>query len=117
MLGLEPPPPNDLNQFNFQSIIRLSNSLVSKHKKYVESYSQLNHVADHAFVVAITNFDQPYSFLSCQRPIEAVLHGYYVDEERWIATGEKEGELRGNELLKVFNSECSLHQRTRRLAR
>lgn len=99
--------PNDFNRFNLQSIIRLSNSLASKHKKYIESYSQMNHVAGRAFVVAIANFDQPHSFMACQRPIEAVLHGYYVDEERYLATGGKEGTLTGEELLKVFKDNGS----------
>lgn len=99
--------PNDLNRFNLRSIIRLSNRLVSKHKKFVESYSQMDHVADRAFAVAITNFDQPYSFMACQRPLEAVLHGYYVDEERYLATGEKERTLSGEALLKVFKDNGS----------
>ena len=99
--------PDDLNRFNLQSIIRLSNSLVSKHKKYVESYSRMDHVTDRAFVVAIANFDQLYSFMACQRPIEAVLHSYYVDEERYLATGRKEGTLSGEALLEVFKDNGS----------
>src|SRR5712691_5708979 len=58
--------PDDLNLFNLQSMIRLSNGLASKHKKYVESYSQMDHVSGRPFVVAIANFDQPNSFLACQ---------------------------------------------------
>lgn len=99
--------PNDFNRFNTQSIIRLSNSLTAKHKKYIESYSHMSHVAGRAFVVAIANFDQPHSFMACQRPIEAVLHGYYVDEERYLANGRKEGRLNGEELFKVFKDNGS----------
>jgi hypothetical protein len=58
-------------------------------------------VKDRPYVVAVTNFDRAYSFLACQRPIEAVLYGYYVDEERYIATGEQ-SRLAGEELLRVF---------------
>lgn len=104
---LEHDPPTDLNAFNLRTIIRLSNSLVAKHRKYVESYSTLDHVVNRPFVVAITNFDQPYSFLVTQRPIEAVLHDYYVDEERWIASGGAEGRLEGEQLHQVFKDNGS----------
>lgn len=100
-------PPADLNAFNLKSIIRLSNSLANKHQKYLKSYANLDHVRDRPFVVAVTNFDQPFSFMACQRPIEAVLHGYYVDEERYIASGGREGRLEGDALLKVFKDNGS----------
>lgn len=100
-------PPSDLNTFNLQTIVRLSNSLTAKHRKYVESYAALDHVKDRAYVVAVTNFDQPFSFMACQRPIEAVLYGYYVDEEHYIATRGKEGRLQGEELLQVFKDNGS----------
>jgi hypothetical protein len=105
-LGKAPPP--DLNAFNLQSIIRLSNSLAAKYRKYLESYAMLDHVSDRPFVVAITNFDQPFSFMACQRQIEAVLQGYYVDEERYIASNGREGRLEGETLLKVFKDNGSL---------
>lgn len=100
-------PPTDLNIFNLQTIIRLSNSLTAKHRKYVESYSAFVHAKDQVYIVAVTNFDQPYSFMAAQRPIEAVLHGYYVDEERYLATGGQEGRLEGEELLHVFKDNGS----------
>jgi hypothetical protein len=105
---LEEVPPSDLNAFNLRSIIRLSNSLTAKHRKYLDSYSVLDHVQNRPYVVAVTNFDQPYSFMACQRPIEAVLHGYYVDEERYIASGRREGRLEGEALSKVFKDNGSL---------
>jgi hypothetical protein len=95
-------PPTDLNAFNFQTIIRLANSIGEKHRKYVSSYSALAHVKNQPYVIAVTNFDQPYSFLTAQRPIEAVLLGYYVDEERYIVSGGREGRLKGEELMQVF---------------
>lgn len=106
-LRLGKAPPADLNAFNFRSIIRLSNSLAAKRRKYLESYAALDHVQDRPYVVAVTNFDQPFSFMACQRPIEAVLHGYYVDEERYIASGGGEGRLEGETLLKVFKDNGS----------
>ena len=67
----------------------------------------MDHVVDRAFVVAVTNIDQPYSFMACQRPIEAVLHAYYVDEERFLATGDEERVLKGEVLSKVFKDNGS----------
>jgi len=55
----------------------------------------------------VTSFDQPFSFVACQRPIEAVLHGYYVDEERFIATQGPEGRLEGEQLQRVFKDNGS----------
>lgn len=104
---LEEVPPADLNAFNLQSIIRLSNSLTAKHRKYLDSYAVLDHVQNRPYVVAVTNFDQPFSFMACQRPVEAVLHGYYVDEERYIASGRREGRLEGEALSKVFKDNGS----------
>lgn len=100
-------PPSDLNAFNFSTIVRLSNSLAAKKRKYLDAYAALEHVKDRPFVVAITNFDQPFSFMASQRPIEAVLFSYYVDEERYIATQGREGRLRGEELSRVFKDNGS----------
>jgi hypothetical protein len=104
-LGKEVPP--DLNAFNMATILRLSNSLTAKHTKYLQAYAALAHVKDRAYVIAVANFDQPYSFIACQRPIEAVLYGYYVDEERYLATKGQEGRLEGEELLEVFKENGS----------
>lgn len=94
-------PPRDLNEFNRRSIIRLSNSIVSKYKKYVDSYSSIEHVKDKPFVIAVTSFDQPYGFLTCQRAVEALLHEYYVDEEQWLAEKDYNTALFGQYIGKV----------------
>jgi hypothetical protein len=49
-------------------------------------------------VVAVSAFDRPFAQLACQRAIEAVLYGYYVDEERILRDG---GELKGQRLESV----------------
>jgi hypothetical protein len=74
----------------------LSNSISEKHRKYVLSYASLDHVREKSFVIAVASFDQPFFFLSCQRPIEAVLHGYYVDEDRYTESQGREGGLLAN---------------------
>jgi hypothetical protein len=76
--------PRDLNEFNRQAIIRLSNSIHSKHRRFQESYSNLPHVAGKPFVVAITAFDRPHFYLQGQRAIEALLYRSYVDEETYL---------------------------------
>jgi hypothetical protein len=99
--------PADLNEFNRSSILRLANSLTAKHRKYVDSYAALDHVRDRPFVVAITNFDQPFSFMAAQRPIEALVLGHYVDEERYIQSGRPKGGLDGADLQQVFKDNGS----------
>jgi hypothetical protein len=99
--------PKDLNEFNRKSILRLANSLTAKHRKYLESYAMLDHVRDRPFVVAVTNFDQPFSFMAAQRPIEAVVLGHYVDEEHYIQTGRPKGGLDGEDLERVFKDSGS----------
>lgn len=94
--------PTDLNEFNRRSILRLANSLTAKHRKYIESYAALDHVRDRPFVIAVTNFDQPFAFMAAQRPIEAVVLGHYVDEERYIQTGRPKGGLDGEDLQCVL---------------
>lgn len=94
--------PRNLNEFNRRSIIRLSNALMAKIRKFRHGYSKLDYVQGRPFVIAISNFDQPNSFLAVHRPIEAVLHAYYVDEERFIAAGHPNVPLKGEELSRVF---------------
>ena len=79
------PIPEDLNVFNLGSILRQANSINAKSKKYLDSYCNHQHIADRPFVVALAPFDCPYFMIEAHRPIEAVLFGYYIDEERRIA--------------------------------
>lgn len=76
--------PSDLNMFNEEAIIRLSNSFTSKHKKLKDSYAQLDHVSCKPFILAIAPFDRPWFNMQCQRAVEALLYGYYVNEETYI---------------------------------
>lgn len=98
--------PEDLKEFNRRSIIRISNTFLAKHRKYVESYQFLEHVRSKPFVLAVVNVDQPFSFLAIQRPMEAVLFGSYVDEEKYLASG-RTGELRAEELPLVLKDNGS----------
>lgn len=76
--------PADLNEFNRQAIIRRSNSIHSKYRKFQESYSSLPHVSGKPFVLAAAPFDRPHFQLQAQRAIEALLYRSYVDEEKYL---------------------------------
>jgi hypothetical protein len=76
--------PRDLNEFNRVAMVRLLNSISEKSKKYDKSYRNLPHVAGRPFVLALTPFDQPFFYLQVHRAIEAVLYGFYVDEQEHI---------------------------------
>ncbi|YCM43347.1 hypothetical protein V2O64_18745 [Verrucomicrobiaceae bacterium 227] len=70
----------DISTLNHQAILRLTNSIASKQRKFRESYSKLDHVKDKPFVLAVAPFDRPGFTLQVNRAIEAVLFGHYVDE-------------------------------------
>jgi hypothetical protein len=72
---------NNMNEANRYSMIRLSNGILSKHKKYIESYSKLEHVKNKPFVIAIAPFEQPFFYYQYSRPIMSLLYDIYVDEE------------------------------------
>jgi len=73
--------PTRFKKMNVESIIRLSNSIVSKYRKYKSAYSNLEHVKSNSFVVAVAPFEQPYFNQQYDVPIMALLYDYYVDED------------------------------------
>jgi hypothetical protein len=92
------PIPDNLNEFNRRAILRIRNSIDGKHRKFLSSYSALDHVKGRPFVLAISSFDSPHAILASQRAIEAALFGYYVDEETFLREG---GELKGQQVLSI----------------
>lgn len=96
-----PASPPDLTELNRQGMIRLLNSLDSKHRKFSNSYRNLEYVKGRPFVVAVAPFDQPQFQLQAQRVIEAVLYRYYVDEDAFLQSegGEKHPEPRDMEFV------------------
>ena len=93
--------PRDLNEFNRTAMIRLLNSISGKTKKYRQSYASLPHVAGKPFVLGVNPFDQPFFYLQVQRAIEAVLYGYYVDEQEYIDDPAKASSISPKELTSV----------------
>ena len=70
---------------NHEAIIRLSNALSGKSRKYVSTYSKLKHVVRRPFVIAVAPFEQPNFQLQYDRPIRALLFDDYVDEDVYWA--------------------------------
>ncbi|EPW5500557.1 hypothetical protein ACWM6O_002414 [Vibrio vulnificus] len=77
------------NELNREAMIRLSNSFLSKYRKYTKSYSKLPHCRNKPFVLAIAPFEQPHFNLQYNRPINAVLYNQYVDEDAYLDNPSK----------------------------
>lgn len=69
---------------NTEAIIRLSNAVLGKAKKYRDTYKTLAHVKKKPFVLALAPFEQPHFNFQYDRPIRALLYDYYVDEDVFL---------------------------------
>jgi hypothetical protein len=81
--------PEELRRLKFkplntEAIIRLSNSIVSKVRKFERTYRDLAHVKGRPFVLAVAPFEQPHFNLQFDRPIRALLYDHYVDEDAFL---------------------------------
>ncbi|EMZ5176609.1 glycosaminoglycan attachment site [Yersinia enterocolitica] len=79
--------PFDFGDFNAEATIRICNSISSKLKKYQQSYSNLSHVKNKPFVIALASFDRPHSQFAANRPLMAAVYGLYYDEAAALAQG------------------------------
>ncbi|MDY4299403.1 hypothetical protein SO486_05255 [Pseudomonas salmasensis] len=70
-------------ELNKEAMIRLSNAVVGKARKYDKFYKTLNHVYGKPFIIAVAPFEQPHFNLQYDRPIRALLYDYYVDEDAY----------------------------------
>ena len=68
---------------NREAIIRLSNALLGKLRKYDQSYRNLTHVPRKPFVIAVAPFEQPDFQYQYDRPMRALLYDDYVDEDAY----------------------------------
>jgi hypothetical protein len=75
------PNPEDVLD---TAVIRLSNAIDTKHKKYLSAYHTLSHVENRPFVLAIAPFEQPYFWAHNDHAIRQVLYAY----DRVGPTGE-----------------------------
>lgn len=84
------PIPEDLNEFNVESTLRLCSRISAKSNKFLSSYSLLPHVDTKPYVIAIASFDRPYPHFAANRPIMAALYGVYFDEEQTLSIGSSQ---------------------------
>lgn len=63
--------------------IRLSNTLTTKYKKFLNDYSGLAQVKNKPFIIAIAPFEQPFSYIQNEQAIGRVLYGFnkFIYEE------------------------------------
>ena len=64
------------NQIIHLSTIRLANSILSKHKKYIEEYKDLEHVKERPYIICVSPFDQPFFFQQADNAIRRVLYKF-----------------------------------------
>ena len=76
-------PNGEFRETNRESIIRLANSITSKTYKYRKQYSNLQHVKNKPFVLAVAPFEQPHFNIQYDVPITSLLFDYYVDEDAY----------------------------------
>lgn len=69
---------------NREAIIRLSNALSGKVRKYNKNYKNLSHVQGKPFIIAVAPFEQPDFQHQYDRPMRALLYNDYVDETAYF---------------------------------
>ncbi|MFT7670611.1 MAG: hypothetical protein ACI8X5_003322 [Planctomycetota bacterium] len=75
-LDPESLPHFDVEELLSLASIRLANSIVSKHRKYVNEYQKLKYVAGKPFVIALAPFEQPLFWVQRDRALRRVLYLY-----------------------------------------
>ena len=68
----------DQNQLLEAALPRIANALASKHKLYREKYSNLEHVKNKPFIIAVAPFNQPFSYMETERPMRVALYQYDI---------------------------------------
>lgn len=73
-------PPNLQNEFEYELfledlIIRLSNAIDNKLKKYCEKYSKEDYVKNKPYIIAVAPFDRPYFYYQGTEAIRRLLYG------------------------------------------
>lgn len=73
--------PNVINEKEYEdfirkSIIRLSNALLYKLRKYNDSYSKENYVKNKPYIIALTPFDRPGFWFQMDEPLLELLYGF-----------------------------------------
>ncbi len=87
----EIPEKVDLYELVRFSAIRLAQAITAKHRKYVDSYGKLSHVAGKPYVICVAPMDQPFFFLANDNALRQVLYGF---DRHLVLPDSKTGELR-----------------------
>lgn len=98
---------SDSDFLNF-SCVRILNAIDSKHKKFLNSYSLLEHVEGKPFIVAVAPFEQPMFFMQNNEAIIRVLYGKGIDKYNGFAAIETPTALKNKDVyldLGIFTSE------------
>lgn len=74
---------DNLFEYNKEAIIRFSNAISEKVKKFRNIYSKNREIDENPFVIALAPFHSPFFFMCADVPIRALLYDYYVDEEAY----------------------------------
>lgn len=87
---LQLPKETSMEELLRLSIIRLSNAIAAKHKKYISKYSKLPHVQNKPFVICVAPFEQPLFYLQDSLAIVQLLYAY---GGALVRLGSQEGEV------------------------
>ena len=69
------------DEFMNYASIRILNAISSKHKKYLQDYSKLEHVKGNPFIIAIAPFEQPLSHSQNNTAINYILYGQKIEHD------------------------------------
>lgn len=97
---------SDSDFLNF-SCVRILNAVDSKHRKFLQAYSKLEHVKGKPFVVALAPFEQPGFYMQNNEAIIRVLYGQGVDKSDGFAEVEVPVALKNGSIplsLGIFTS-------------
>lgn len=95
--------PADLPELIRTATIRLSNSIVNKHRKYLAEYRELAHVKDKPFILCVAPFDQPGAYRQNLSAIRAVLYG--IDQPLFLEDDEGNRTFVGESLLESVDKD------------
>lgn len=98
---------SDSDFLNF-SCIRILNAIDGKHKKFLRSYSKLEHVKGRPFIIAVAPFEQAMFFLQNNEAINRVLYGKGIDKHNDFVEIETPTALKNESIhldLGIFTSE------------
>jgi hypothetical protein len=93
------------DEFINYTSVRILNAIKSKHKKYLDDYSKLEHVQNNPFIIAIAPFDQKLTFNQNNIAINNILYGQMIKHNLFEKDKEPKCEI-------VYNSTIEKNEKT-----